>query len=112
MPARGPQYQKKQGHRELGSWAWNDLRLWSKIDQEPDENGCLNWQGSMSPTGALMGAWKNSERQMTQARRLVVMSKTNEDITPYRVTLTCHNQRCCNFQHFELKENYRQNNND
>lgn len=107
MPARGPQYQKKPGHTEQGPWAWNDLRLWSKIDKIPDENGCLNWQGAMSPTGALMGAWLLGQRQMTQARRLVWMSINKEDVTAYRVTLTCANQSCCNPNHFELKENYR-----
>lgn len=109
MPARGPQYAKKPGHKEVGSWAWNDTRLWSKIDKEPDENGCLNWRGAMSPTGALMGAWKKNpqsevcHQQMTQARRLVWSSITNEDVTPYSVTLTCGNQRCCSFNHLVIK---------
>jgi len=57
-----------------------------------------------------MGAFKNEIQQMTQVRRLVYMSTTNEDVTPYRVTLTCGNQSCCNPSHFELKETNRPNN--
>jgi hypothetical protein len=52
-----------------------------------------------------MGAWKEGLQQMTQARRLVFMSHTNEDVSPYSVTLRCKNQSCCNPHHFELKEN-------
>jgi hypothetical protein len=107
MPARGPQYAKKPGHKEQGSWGWNDTRLWSKIDTKPDENGCLNWQGAMSPSGALMGAWKNNTQQMTQSRRLVWMSLNNEDVSEHRVTLSCDNQRCCNPKHFIIKPNLR-----
>ena len=107
MPARGPQYAKKPGHKEVGIWAWNDLRLWSKIDKEPDENGCLNWHGAMSPSGALMGAWKNDRQQMTQVRRLVWSSINNEDVSEHRVTLSCNNQRCCNPEHFVIKVNLR-----
>jgi hypothetical protein len=107
MPARGPQHQKRPGYKQVGSWGWSDLRLWSKIDKTPDYNGCHNWQGAMSPSGGLMGAWKSQHQQMIQARRLVFMSKTNEDVTPYSVTLTCANQACCNFSHFELKKNNR-----
>jgi len=103
MPARGPQYSKKPGHKEVGSWGWNDLRLWSKIDKTPDENGCLNWQGAKSPTGGLMGGWKNNHQQMSQARRFVWMSINNEDVSPYSVTLICGNQMCCNERHFILK---------
>lgn len=108
MPIQGQNYYKKPGHRQIGAWAWNDHRLWSKIDKTPDYNGCHNYiGGSMSPSGALMGAWKNNYQQMTQARRLVWMSINNEDVSPYRVTLTCGNQACCNPQHFELKKNNR-----
>ena len=108
MPARGPQHQLRPGYKEIGSWGWNDIRLWSKIDQTPDYNGCHNWQGSMSPTGALMGAWKTDGiQQMTQARRLVWMSINKKDVTPYQVKLKCANQACCNPEHFELKKNYR-----
>jgi len=113
MPARGTHYNLKPGHKQVGVWGWNDTRLWSKIDTKPDKNGCLNWLGSMSPTGALMGAWKkipdsdDSYQQMTQARRLVWMSVNNEDVSPYSVTLTCANQMCCNPEHFELKNTNR-----
>jgi hypothetical protein len=109
MKSRAQNYHKKQGHREIESWSWNDLRLWSKIDTTEDEHGCHNWLASISPSGALMGAYKNGHQQMTQVRRLVWMSLNNKDVTPYQVTLTCHNQRCCNPRHFELKENNRKN---
>ena len=102
MPQRGS-YKKKPGHRELGAWAWNDNRLWSKIEVSLDINECWPYSGAMSPSGALMGAWKNGSQQMTQARRLVYMSETNEDISDQQVTMKCDNQSCCNPNHFELK---------
>jgi hypothetical protein len=55
-----------------------------------------------------MGAFKKDpdtgefRQQMTQARRLVYMSETNEDVTPYQVTMKCANQVCVNPHHFEL----------
>ena len=108
MPAHGPQHQKRPGYKQVGEWGWDDNRLWSKIDRTPDYNGCHNWQGAMSPSGGLMGAWKtDGHQQMTQARRLVWMSINNEDVTPYSVTLKCANQACCNPEHFELKKNNR-----
>jgi len=108
MAARGPQHHKKPGYKEIGAWGWNDNSLWSKIEVSLDTEACwLYTGGSMSPTGALMGAWKNGYPQMTQARRLVFMSQTNEDVTPYRVTMKCHRQDCLNPNHFELKSNNR-----
>ena len=107
MPALGPQHPLKPGYKSIGLWGWDDHRLWSKIKKTDSVNDCWLWQGSMSPTGALMGAWKLGHQQMTQARRLVQMSVTNEDVSPYRVTMTCQNQRCCNPNHFELKDNNR-----
>jgi hypothetical protein len=109
MPARGPQHPKRPGYKQIGLWGWDDHRLWSKIKKTDDPNQCYLWQGSMSPTGALMGGWKAGVQQMSQARRFVYMSVTGEDVAPYRVTLTCANQRCCNFSHFEIKENNRKN---
>lgn len=102
MPAKKGWHKKKPGHRQVGAWSWNDDRLWSKIEVSLDTNQCWPWQGAMSPSGALMGAFKNDAQQMTQARRLVYMSSTNEDVTPYQVTLKCANQACCNPNHFEL----------
>ena len=107
MPHLGPYRHKKPGYKEIGAWAWDNDRLWSKIEVSLDPKECWLWTGSMSPTGGLLGAWKHGIQQMTQARRLVYMSQTNEDVTPYRVTLTCKNQACCNPAHFELKTNNR-----
>jgi hypothetical protein len=100
-------YKTAPGYREQGPWGWDDNRLKDKISKEADENGCLNWQGSMSPSGALMGVWKNGHQQMSQVRRLLWMSLNNEDVTPYRVTMSCGNQACCNEKHFILKNNNR-----
>ena len=100
-------YKTQPDFREQGPWGWNEDRLWAKIDLRPDYNGCHNWQGAMSPTGALMGVYKNDHQQMIQARRLVWMSKNKEDVTPYQVRLKCANQSCCNPEHFELKKNNR-----
>lgn len=96
-------YKNKPGHKQVGVWAWDNDRLWSKIEVSLDINECWPYSGAMSPTGALMGAWKNDVQQMVQARRLVYMSETGEDVTPYQVTMTCRNQSCCNPSHFELK---------
>jgi len=103
MPHIGPYFMNKQGYKQVGVWGFDRDRLWNKIDTTPDENGCHNSKSAMSPSGALMGAWKNGRQQMTQIRRLVQMDITNEDISDHRVTLTCANQRCCNPDHFKLK---------
>lgn len=107
MPIYGTWVHTKPGYKQVGEWGYDQERLHKKIDKEPDKNGCLNWQGSMSPSGALMGAWKNGRQQMTQARRLVQMDLTNEDISEYQVKLSCGNQRCCNPEHFKLEPNNR-----
>jgi hypothetical protein len=109
MPHIGPYYHKKPGFKQQGAWGWNSTLLWSKIDTTPDARGCHNWRGAMSPTGALMGAWKNSNQQMSQARRLVWMDVNDQDVSDYQVKLTCHNQRCCNPEHFELKPTNKRN---
>lgn len=107
MPQARDSYKKKPGYKKVGVWEFDRLRLWNKIDTTPDENGCHNWSGAMSPSGALMGAWKNGVQQMSQARRFVVMDTTNEDISEHQVSLKCGNQKCCNEQHFVLKPNKR-----
>jgi len=107
MQAHGPQHQKRRGYKSVGIWGWNDQRLWSKIEVSLDTEECWPWKGSMSPGGALMGAWKEGRGQMTQARRLVYMSQTNEDVSPYQVKMKCHRQDCLNPSHFEIKPNYR-----
>ena len=103
MPQTKGSYKQKPGHRTVGSWSWNDNRLWDKIEVSLDPDECWAWHGSMSPSGALMGGWKNEVQQMTQARRLVYMSQTNEDVSKYRVTMKCANQACCNPHHFIIK---------
>ena len=107
MGAKGAKHINFPGYKKIGAWAWDDNRLWSKIEVSlvPDE--CWIWTGSMSPSGALMGAWKNGTPQMIQARRLVYMSHTNEDVTPFQLKMKCGRQDCCNFLHFELKANNR-----
>lgn len=105
MPATGLVHKTRPGYREIGSWGWDDNRLWSKIEVSLDINACWSWLGSMSPGGALMGGWKDGLQQMTQARRLVWMSHNNEDVSPYQVKMRCKNQQCCNPNHFELKPN-------
>lgn len=108
MPHIGPYYMKKQGYKQVGAWGFDRDRLWSKINTTPDANGCHNWQGAMSPSGALMGAWKKRDgamtQQMTQVRRLIMMDVMNKDISEYQIKLSCGNQRCCNYQeHFKLE---------
>jgi hypothetical protein len=107
MPQEIGSYKKKPGYKQVGAWEFDRDRLWSKIDTKPDLNGCHNANSAWSPSGALMGAWKNGHQQMTQIRRLVEMDESNEDIQEYQVTLKCGNQRCCNREHFVLKPNKR-----
>jgi len=101
--AKSAYVHKKPGYKQVGEWGFDRDRLWSKIDLTPDQNGCYNASSAMSPSGALMGAWKNGRQQMTQIRRLVLMDVMNKDISEYQVTLSCGNQRCCNEKHFVLK---------
>jgi len=107
MPARGLVHRTKQGFKEVGVWGWNDNSLWSKIEVSLDTNECWLWTGSMSPSGALLGAWKSGSPQMTQARRLVYMSQTNEDISEYQIKMKCRRQDCLNPNHFNLQPNNR-----
>ena len=100
-------YKTNPGYREIGTWGWDDNRLWAKIQKTDNVNDCWTWTGSQHPAGALLGAWRHGVQQMTQARRLVWMSVNNQDVQPYRVTMTCQNQQCCNPNHFELKKNNR-----
>jgi hypothetical protein len=108
MPQQIGSYRNKPGYKKVGAWEFDRDRLWAKIDTKPDQNGCHNAKSAWSPSGALMGAWKNGVQQMTQIRRLVLMDVTNEDISEHRITLSCGNQRCCNYkEHFVLKPNKR-----
>jgi hypothetical protein len=67
----------------------------------------------MSPSGALLGAFKKDpetgeyRQQMVQARRLLWSSETNEDVGPYQVTMRCQRQDCLNPNHFLLKPSNR-----
>lgn len=91
--------------KHMGVWSWNDELLWSKIEVSLNREECWPWHGARSPTGGIFGVRKNGHPQMTQARRLVWASENNQDVTPYRVTMKCKNQLCCNPNHFELKAN-------
>jgi hypothetical protein len=63
MPARGLRHVKLPEYKKIGAWGWDDARLWSKIEVSLDQNECWPWQGAMSPSGALMGAFKNNIQQ-------------------------------------------------
>jgi hypothetical protein len=91
--------------RHQGEWSWNQRRLESKIITPTDPDECTEWLGALSPTGALLGARKNSKPQMTQARRLVWMGIAKESLDEVSITLSCHNQACCNPRHFVLAPN-------
>jgi len=104
MPKR---YHLKQGHRQQGQWSWNDQRLWSKI-KIIDPEHCYIWTGSMSPGGALFGAYKQQRSQMTQARRLVWMSVNNQSADDISINTICNNPSCCNPRHFKIDKNRRQ----
>ncbi len=80
----------------VGEWAWNTDRLNEKIQVQP---GCHIWTGSTGPHTNLFGAYKNDKSQMTQARRIIYMDRTGEDIADSDIIMTCHNRYCCNFEH-------------
>jgi hypothetical protein len=107
MPHLGKWVHTKPGYKQVGVWGFDRDRLWSKVDTTPDANGCHNAKSAMSPSGALMGAWKRKDgvmiQQMTQIRRLVQMDITDKDLNDHQVTLSCRNQRCCNPKHFVLR---------
>mgnify|MGYP003648602029 CR=1 FL=1 len=109
MPKCKDWYKTQQGYVEYGAWGFDKLRLLSKIVPGPTEDSCTTWLGAESPTGALMGAYRGGVQQMTQARRLVWMMENKQDVSPYSVTMTCHNQMCCNPKHFKLKPTNRPN---
>lgn len=109
MPKSKFWFSQQPSFVEYGVWGFDLQRLKDKIKPGQTENSCTTWLGSMSPSGALMGAWKKDidndtfKQQMTQARRLVWMSINKQDVSPYSITLTCKNQQCCNPRHFVVK---------
>lgn len=102
-------YKTQPGYVEYGAWGFDAERVKSKIKPGHSADDCTTWLGAMSPSGALMGAWKKDidtdtyKQQMTQARRLVWMIENKQDASPYSITLTCANQQCCNSRHFIIK---------
>ena len=94
---------------EYGIWGFDLQRLKDKIKPGQTDDDCTTWSGSMSPSGALMGAWKKDldtdtyKQQMTQGRRLVWAMENKQDPSPYSITLSCANQQCCNPRHFIIK---------
>lgn len=109
MPKNKLWFRQQPTFVEYGVWGFDAERVKSKIKPGQTEYHCTSWSGSMSPTGALMGAWKKDldndvyKQQMTQARRLVWMMENKQDVTPYSITLICANQECCNPRHFVVK---------
>jgi hypothetical protein len=54
-----------------------------------------------------MGAWKNDNRQMTQARRLIWMTYHEEPLDNLQVRHVCGNKNCVNINHMTLEEDRR-----
>lgn len=96
-------YKTQSDYVEYGAWGFHTTRLKSKIVPGLTEDDCTTWLGSMSPSGALMGAYRGGAQQMCQSRRLVWMMENSQDVSDYSVTLTCGNQQCNNSRHFKLK---------
>jgi len=92
-----------------GEWWWDSESFHSKY-QKGKTNECWAWSGSHGPYGALMGAYKNTKKQMTQARRIAWMEAHQEDITENAVMMTCKNIGCVNPNHMELGPNRRRYN--
>jgi hypothetical protein len=100
-------YKEMPEYVHIGEWSWNHELLWSKIECTLDPEDCWIWQGAMSPTGALFGARKNGQAQMTQARRLVWSQHNNQSVSDKKITMQCHNQRCLNPNHLEASQTNR-----
>ena len=91
-----------------GTWTWNDELLWSKVG-EPNSRGCRPWLGSQGPHTGLFGAARNGKPQMTQARRLLLMSQNHPDMETSSVRMRCNNDYCVNTEHMFTEPNRRLN---
>lgn len=92
--------------REYGTWRWNDELLWSKVG-ESDSRGCKVWLGARGPHCGLFGAVRNGRPQMTQARRLLLMSQNHPDMETSSVRMRCNNDYCVNTDHMYTEPNRR-----
>ena len=90
----------------VGEWWWDSESFHKKYTQGT-KDACWNWEGNHGPYGALFGAYKNTHKQMTQARRIAYMEEYGEDITENAVIMRCQNKLCVNPQHLELAPNRR-----
>ncbi len=101
MGKRGPQPGLRTTHN-INGWSWNHDLLQTKIP-EPNADGCCNWQGAMSPGGALFGAKKAGRPQMTQVSRLIWLKHNPDaDMEGMEVAHTCKNRQCVNIEHLAL----------
>lgn len=103
MPSKG---QATKRDTEYGSWSWNDNLLWSKVGPE-DDRGCKKWLGSTGPHTSLFGAVRYGRPQMTQARRLLLMSLGWDDMEESSVRMRCNNDYCVNVLHMYTEPNRR-----
>jgi len=95
MPNRG---KDKPPNQTMGTWSWNTASFQAKY-QEQSELACWIWQGSAGPNGALFGAYRNQQAQMTQARRIAWMQHTNQPVDLLQIKMTCRNKMCVNPHH-------------
>lgn len=95
--------------KTYGAWSWNDKLLWSKVGPK-DTRGCKSWLGSSGPHTSLFGAAKNGRPQMTQARRVLLMSQGVADVEESAVRMRCNNDYCVNTEHMFLEGNRRTKN--
>ena len=90
----------------MGGWSWCSAQFNSKI-AKPDASGCMNWLGSLTPTGGLYGARKlvgeEYVPQMTQARRIAWAEHYGEYPLPGQsIYHSCGNRDCVNAEHMTL----------
>ena len=90
-----------------GTWAWNDQLLQSKVGATINEIGCKQWLGSIGPHTGLFGAVRNGKPQMTQARRVLLMSMGLPNMEESAVRMRCNNEFCVNTDHMFLEGNRR-----
>ena len=91
---------------EIGTWRINPELFLEKYLRLTDDL-CWPWLGAQGPQGGLFGCVRNRRPQMTQARRVAYMIRSNQDCDAYEMTMTCHNKQCVNPHHMQLKPNKR-----
>jgi hypothetical protein len=91
----------------VGSWAWDQDKIQSKIETSTNPNDCLAWNGNANQHANIHGGYCNGKPQMNSANRFIYMALHGEDISDYAVHMSCGNTYCANERHMMLMPNQR-----